>query len=101
MIQDRSQRGNRTALISLRIPKLFRFAKIHRGDGFLTHRFPDHRNGAADDSNFQSLWYYYTNNDICTAWSFRGATEGGEPGIHNPGRGLWIPGSRAKARAPE
>jgi hypothetical protein len=38
---------------------------------------------------------------MCTAWSFRGATEGGEPGIHNPGRRLWIPGSRAKARAPE
>ncbi len=38
---------------------------------------------------------------ICEAWSFRGATEGGEPGIHSPRRWLWIPGSRAKARAPE
>jgi len=29
---------------------------------------------------------------ICAAWSFRGATEGGESGIHNPWPVAWIPG---------
>src|SRR5712671_128461 len=29
--------------------------------------------------------------------SFRGATEGSEPGIHNHDRGLWIPGLRQAA----
>ena len=33
--------------------------------------------------------------------SFRGASEAREPGIHTPQQWLWIPGSRANARAPE
>jgi hypothetical protein len=34
------------------------------------------------------------------AWSFRGTAKGREPGIHNPGRWLWIPGSPLRG-APE
>jgi hypothetical protein len=38
---------------------------------------------------------------VSTVWPFRGATGGGEPESIALDRWLWIPGSRAKARAPE
>jgi hypothetical protein len=33
--------------------------------------------------------------------SFRKPSEARLSGIHNPRQGIWIPGSRANARAPE
>jgi hypothetical protein len=36
---------------------------------------------------------------ICAAWSFRGATEGGEPGIHSP-RPVVMDSGLAASRSP-